>query len=1243
MRRRLLIHVVLIPLVVGILVVLLAGSEPALQWAARRVTAASDGTVTVTGVSGSLARTLHIERIRHQTPERIVTVENAELTWSPSQLLYDRVAIDVLAASTVTVENLQPSGKPPTLPLKLGLPLDLQIDQARVGTIAFIHEGARTELHDIRFRLSGDDKQWQLQNLGVETAFGRIGGTATLGNLKPFPIEASLQLASTDANASAVIGGTLSEMRLDANFSGYGALGQATALATPFDAFMLRSLALNASGIDPSRVQAGWPKADLKIAVNAGFSPDGVLQGGLVLGNSLAGPLDRQLLPLVSARAQLAGTLDAARMDGVVLDFGSAGKFAGSGSTSGSEGALTLHTERFDLKGISSRMNRTRIAGDMVLASKGGTQTLVAQLGQDRLRLDLNAVKQGSLVRLQQASLRTGNGEARIAGELNLADARAFTLEGAMRRFNPAAFGAYPAADLNLNFDLQGQLAPQWQVAARYQVQPSRLFNQPLSGKGSFSADPKQVRDLEANLALGPNTASAKGDFGLPGGRLKWRIDAPRLAAFGIEYRGALKGEGELGGSVEAPQFSLLLNGSDLMLQGYGAKTLHASSNFGEGEQGAIQADIRLVDASSNDMLLQSLRVQVNGTRQAHTVGLGASSEEIDLDAQAAGGWQRDRGWEGTIRTLRNRGKFAFSMQNPAKIQAGTGSFSLQDLAINLAGGRVNITTLEKSGSKLSSRGSARGLPLSWLIAFAPALAESIDTNLMLGADWSLAAGDTVDGNVHLFREAGDITLRGNAATTLGLTALDLRANIARNAVQAEAKVSGERAGNIQLSANTQLAQQNGKWTLPAQSPLRMSAKADIPSLAWLGPMSGNPGIDVGGRLKLALAGSGTVGRPQVSGEIGGDGLALRWAEHGINLHGGVLRAQLQGDRLQLQQAAINGDEGTLRLEGGARFIDSQLVVDMKLVADKLLLLSRPDRVLAVSGESTLSIDQSRLQLNGKLQAERARIEFADQKSVTVSEDVVVLGQERKQAAAQKALPIRYDMELNLGRHFQLKGKGLDARLAGSVRVFSTAAGLPGARGTIRVAEGTYEAYGQKLQIERGLITFNGPINNPALDILAVRKVSNVENAVEAGVSVRGTALRPNARLVSTPSVTDTEKLSWLVLGKGTDQAGGQEYGMLAAAASALFSTGQAESLQSRLANTFGLDEFGVTNAMGLEDAVVTVGKRISSRVYLTFEQGIGGASSLVKLRYLLSRQLTVEVGTGTRSTVDLIYNWRFD
>ncbi len=267
-----------------------------------------------------------------------------------------------------------------------------------------------------------------------------------------------------------------------------------------------------------------------------------------------------------------------------------------------------------------------------------------------------------------------------------------------------------------------------------------------------------------------------------------------------------------------------------------------------------------------------------------------------------------------------------------------------------------------------------------------------------------------------------------------------------------------------------------------------------------------------------------------------------------------------------------------------------------------------------------------------------------------MSDDVIVLGPKGSPAPvkAGASMPLNVDLEADLGDSFYLKTRGLDAQLAGTVRIRAAERRPPRATGSIRVVSGTYAAYGQKLVIERGVLNFTGAYDNPGLNILAVRKRPEGEALneanVEAGVEVRGTVLSPVAKLVSTPSVPDIEKLSWMVLGHGTESAAGQEYDVLTAAAGALFGgAGSTNSLQSRIAGTLGVDEIGLSQAKGLESTVVTVGKRLSKRAYLSFEQGASTATSLVKLRYKLNPRVTLQFQTGANSALDVLYTWAFD
>jgi translocation and assembly module TamB len=132
--------------------------------------------------------------------------------------------------------------------------------------------------------------------------------------------------------------------------------------------------------------------------------------------------------------------------------------------------------------------------------------------------------------------------------------------------------------------------------------------------------------------------------------------------------------------------------------------------------------------------------------------------------------------------------------------------------------------------------------------------------------------------------------------------------------------------------------------------------------------------------------------------------------------------------------------------------------------------------------------------------------------------------------------------------------------------------------------------------------------------------------------------------LVSEPPVPDAEKLSWLVLGRGLSSTGESDLSALQSAAGALLSQGAASGVQSQLAGMFGLDQLSIGSSQDtLQERIVTLGKQISARLYVSFQRGLETASSVVRLRYTLTPKLSLEAEAGTRSALSLFYNLSFD
>ena len=97
-------------------------------------------------------------------------------------------------------------------------------------------------------------------------------------------------------------------------------------------------------------------------------------------------------------------------------------------------------------------------------------------------------------------------------------------------------------------------------------------------------------------------------------------------------------------------------------------------------------------------------------------------------------------------------------------------------------------------------------------------------------------------------------------------------------------------------------------------------------------------------------------------------------------------------------------------------------------------------------------------------------------------------------------------------------------------------------------------------------------------------------------------------------------------------------------AAGLLLTNSAANGVSSQIATAFGLDTLSVGSSKDtVQQRIVTVGKKISSRLYVSYQKGLETASNTLLLRYTLSPRLTVEAETGSRSVLSLFYNIAFD
>ena len=386
-----------------------------------------------------------------------------------------------------------------------------------------------------------------------------------------------------------------------------------------------------------------------------------------------------------------------------------------------------------------------------------------------------------------------------------------------------------------------------------------------------------------------------------------------------------------------------------------------------------------------------------------------------------------------------------------------------------------------------------------------------------------------------------------------------------------------------------------------------------------------------------------------LSGTLRAEALRLDAPQYGVHFSDGRLAAHFAEGSLVLDELALTAGAGKLLASGTASARtarDTGPAASIKWHADNFRVFNRPELHLVVDGDGTAALDNGRLVLAGSLKADEGRFVYVSATGATLGDDVVVKGWAKPAPSALQSsdLPLSIDLALDLGDRLTFSGEGLETALQGTLRITSGLRGL-NAKGSIRAVNGTYFAFGRRLTIDPGRLIFNGPIDNPGLDIIALRKGL----AVEAGVTVTGTARLPIIALTSNPPVSDGEKLSWLVLGQGLDRTSGTDIAALQAA-SALLMGRNSKPVTTQIAESVGLDDISIRGSSAstragtrtgatAESQVVAFSKRISDRLSLVYEQGLSIANNAIKIEYALTQRLSLQAEMGIISGIGIRYN----
>jgi len=1245
MRRALLGSVAVLAIVVmalGAALAWLLHTPSGLEWSLARVQSAVAG-MAMQDASGTWADGVAVKHIVFDSSDLKVSAEDVQLVLSPWSVLLSRPRVTTLAARRLEIVML-PGESRTGAPDSLALPMDMDIASARIGELTVEREGRREMFTDAVASYVGGKRQHEVRELRATHDMGRLLARGTVSARSPFPLAAEAHVTLDKPVPLAVdaqLSGTLLNLSVQGEMRHPAATAHVHALLAPFESVPVSKIEVAAEDIDLRRFDATLPRTQVTARIM--LAPQGERwTGPLRAANALAGPWDKQRLPVAALEAEVALTPQSAVLEPLRVDLPAAGQLAGRATLDPSRVELRLDARALDLRGLHSALRQTALRGRIDAAIEGERQSASAQLTQQDIRLAFDATRVGDDIRIRRFSAQARGGEARGEAQLSMKGARPYSVIARLTGFDPSAWGAFPAGSINGDASVQGALERE-EVRVRYALARSRLLGASLEGAGAFAYARQRLSAAHLQLAWGGNRVAADGAFGAAGDTLALRIDAANLSLLDRRVGGAAQGTAQLSGTWRAPRVQANLSGRALAyaeIARIGDATLRGEYRGGEAPEFRLALRTRRIQAANWSG--EQLDLDANGTERAHTLTVRAKGGDLDLALQARGGWQRaSRAWSGVVEQARNAGPMTFDIAAPVDVAFGPQHVTIGPLSARLMDGELEVAGFRYRDGVLNSEGRFARLPVRPVAALA-GIALRPEDSLRLSGRWSVVHQERLAVTFDVRRDSGDLTLGTSQPLALGLNTLSAEGHLVNGRLQMQAAVrSALVSGTAQGSIAT--TQSGAGETITKASAVRFSAQLEVARLAALSGLAGSAAY-FDGRLRADVSGSGTVGTPMLSGTVDADRLVVALPPQGIDLRDGTLRATLQSNQVDVRQFVIHGGAGTLTAQGRLALTEGQRAsLDWK--AERLMVLARPDRRLVVTGNGNASLERGKLALGGKLYANEGYFQFTETTLPALGPDVIVAGRKPRAEEAPTLSRAALDLTLDFGNDLHIVGHGIDAWIDGRIALSTGQRGELLARGTLRTQRGTYSAYGQRLQIDRGQLVFGGPLDNPGLDILAMRK----NQAVEAGVAVTGTVHAPLVRVVSDPPVSEGDALSWLVLGHGPADASRADLAMLPLAAAALF--GPAKPGQGSFANRLGLDTLALRGGGGgggggggaLANQVLAVGKRVSNKLYVIYEQGLGTATNVLKVEYNLTRRFLLRAEAGQVSAAGLFFRYAFD
>ena len=1197
------------------------GTQAGSRWALGQVPGLS-----VDNFQGRLGGQWSAERLVWQQGSDRVELNAPTFDWSPACLLRMTLCIDRLDVDQVSLQfapSTEESNGPIQLPA-LKLPVALQLGDVRVGSLLF---NGSEELKDLQLAAHWTAAGLQIDAVHLQRDDLVLDLSGLLQPVGDWPLTASGNLSLPYAPGGApwtvalkVDGDLLKTLKLDADSSGYLSAklsGELQPLVENLPAQLhITADAFKPSADLPDTLQLNQLDLTAKGDLNSGYQ----LLGKAVL-PAEKGPVDMLLQGRVDAKgAQIAG-LDLTAGDKQSLKLTAQLDWQQGFSADAKIDWLDFPWHRLYPLIDEPQVTLRTFNGEISYKDGNYLGNLKADLDGPAGTFNVVTPFSGDLKQVFLPELKLTAGQGKAEGHLNLqfADSIAWDTALDLSALNPAYWVAELPGTLAGPLRSKGEFKNEQLKLSTDLNLKGRLRGQPgvLAAKVEGAGEQWTLANLD--IRLGDNRINGSGSLQQ---RLAGQIDIKltRLAQLWPQLRGQINGRLDVAGSLKAPQGKLDLKGQQLVFADNRLQSLSLDATLDNAQRAKI--DLKGSGIQSGDTQVGTLTASAQGDVRQQKVQLDLAGPLVKL-ALALDGNLDQGNWRGRLASGDvQAGGQDWKLQAPAKIER------LADGKLTFAAHCWVAGTASLCGEdqrlmpEPKLRYHLKQFPIDSLAAWLPkdfawqgTLNADVQLDLPASGPKGVIAVDASGGilrvkDKHQWLDFPYDTLKLDA--TLNPKRIDTRLNF-----------QGGKLGELLLQAQINPLAKNkpisGTFSLTGLD--LAVARPFVPMVEKLhGKLNGNGRIS-GGLLAPLVNGNVNL----VGGEISGPQLP-------ISLEGLNVQALIAGESVQLDGGWRSGKAGQGSLKGHIDW-GRALVVDLSLQGSQLPVTVEPYAVLEVAPDLKISLKNDKLVIAGKVRIPRGDITVRElpPSTVKVSDDTVIVGAQTEEGTPPMAMAM--DIDVAVGEdQLNFSGFGLTAKVQGHVHIGDNL----DTRGELWLNDGRYRAYGQKLDVRRARLLFAGPLDQPYLDIEAIRKTDDIT----AGIRLSGSAEQPTTQIFSEPAMSQEQALSYLVLGRPLSTTG-EDNNMLAQAALGLGLMGSA-GVTSDIAKNLGIQDFELdTQGSGTSTAVVASGK-ISEKLSLRYGVGVFEPASTIALRYLLSKKVYLEVASGVASSLDIFYKRDF-